>query len=400
MRSSSSRLGGGAPLALAVLVVLARGSAAPAQPSLETYETKYYKLATDLDQDGARAAIRHITLMAEEYYERTRGFGKTVNERLPIFILRSPATYRELGGMPGTAGVFIHDRAGGDRLMAMVRESDPGESWHVIQHEGFHQFSAASIGRDLPPWVNEGLAEYFGEGVFTGDAFYTGFVPQERLADIRAAIRAHKLRPLEEMMQMSHEIWNSTIGLAHDKAGTNYNQAWAMVQFLAHGDDGRYQEAFGNFLTAVSRKVAWEKAWIDCFGADIPGFQERFNQYWLGLPEHPTAVLEAQALVSTITSFYARAFSQRQYFETFEEFKTAAAASELKANEEDWLPPEMLEVALKRVDEAGEWSLRRKGQQAVICELADGTVLEGRFQVANRRVKSVEVLVKPVKKRK
>ena len=34
----------------------------------------------------------------------------------------------------------------------------------------------------MPTWLNEGLAEYFGEGIFTGDGFVTGVISPERLA--------------------------------------------------------------------------------------------------------------------------------------------------------------------------------------------------------------------------
>ena len=31
-------------------------------------------------------------------------------------------------------------------------------TWHVVQHEGFHQFVFAVIRGEIPTWVNEGLA--------------------------------------------------------------------------------------------------------------------------------------------------------------------------------------------------------------------------------------------------
>ena len=41
--------------------------------------------------------------------------------------------------------------------------------WHVAQHEGFHQFAWSRFAEDLPVWVNEGMAEFFGESVIVGD---------------------------------------------------------------------------------------------------------------------------------------------------------------------------------------------------------------------------------------
>ena len=52
--------------------------------------------------------------------------------------------------------------------MAFAGEHITAYTWHTVQHEGFHQFAHAVIGGDIPTWLNEGLAEYFGEALFTG----------------------------------------------------------------------------------------------------------------------------------------------------------------------------------------------------------------------------------------
>lgn len=372
---------------------LAPGGAA--QPALRTYDTPYYVLHTDLDADSVREVIRHITLMAEEYYARTRGFAGSVDERLPIYVFRRTEDYYAAGGLRGSAGVFT-----GRRLMAVAGEALTPQTWHIIQHEGFHQFAAAALGRGLPPWVNEGLAEYFGEGVFTGDAFYVGFIPPARLARVKRGIRSGAFRPLAELMQVDQDIWNTELKFAHHQAGNNYDEAWAMVHFLAEAHDGRYQDAFCDFLRSVSRGQPWERAWLRAFGNDLGAFQQRWEEYWLGLPADPTADLYAEATVATVTSFYARALSQRQRFDSFADFTAAAEAGTLKAHEEDWLPPRLLSSALAKAPKLGSWSLRRRGRPAVLCERPDGTLMQGVFRLANRRVKSVEVIVKRPRKRK
>ena len=91
--------------------------------------------------------------------------------------------------MPGSAGVYMRSD-GEPRLMGVAGELENAFTWHLIQHEGFHQFAAAVIGGDRPVWVNEGLAEYFGEAIFTGDGFIAGIIPQWRLKRIRAELSA------------------------------------------------------------------------------------------------------------------------------------------------------------------------------------------------------------------
>jgi len=383
-RVCTSGLGAAGGLLMAVL----SASALAAPPDLRRYETPYYILYTDLDEHGVREATLRITLMAEEYVQRTKGFAGTVHERLPFYLLKDMQGYLNCGGEPGTAGVYM-----GSRLMAVVHPERPQLTWSTVQHEGFHQFVDAAIGRSLPIWVNEGMAEYFGEGIFTGDRFYVGLIPPERLARVRQGIRRNRFLSLHEMMSLSLEEWNTFL------RAENYDQAWSMVQFLAHGDGGRYEQATMGFLRAVAKRTPWERAWVANFGADVGALQKRWEEYWLGLPENPTADLYAEVVLSTLTSFYARAVAQRQRFETAEEFFAAARGKQLRMSTRDWLPSWLLEDALRQAPEMGTWSLEPKGTQRLLtCQLPDGSRLQGRFDIRGGKV--MDVRVERLKKRR
>ncbi len=374
-------------LALASAWVLAAG----AQAALPVYPTRYYVLNTDLDPNGVQEVTMRITLMAEEYQRRTQGFAGQVRDRLPFYVFTKRADYIAAGGMPGSAGVFT-----GHALAAVLTEAKPEFTWHTIQHEGFHQFVHATMGDQIPVWANEGMAEYFGEGRFTGDRFIVGLIPPERLARIQKGIKEAKFRSLKGMMTTSHDLWNSKL------AAENYDQAWSMVQFLAHGDHGRYEQPFNAFLKDVSRQMDWERAWQKNFGNDVVAFEQRWKEYWLGLPDDPTAELRAEAVLSTVTSFYARAASQRQKFATWEEFVAAAAGGQLRAHAKDYLPPTLLGAALQETAKLGAWSLAdvKSGWAWPVCTTKSGRVLEGHFKIADGRVKSVSVEDgKPAKKK-
>ncbi len=373
-----NRAGWSASLGLFALSTLATGVA---QPQLKTYETQYYALHTDLDEEDVRAATSRLALLAEEYHRRTAGLAGTVRERLPFYLFTSRADYEKAGGRRGTAGVYT------GRMLAAVADPDQPEAmWYTIQHEGFHQFAHVAIGAGLPIWANEGLAEYFAEGVFTGDEFYTGLVPPPRLARLKALLKDGKLKSVRAMMQMSSEAW------AVDLRGTHYDQAWSLVHFLAHADGEQYQTPFFDFLREVSRGQEWERAWLKHLGGDVEAFAERWRAYWLGLPADPTADLHAQTVVSTLTSFLARAASQRQTFNDADEFFAAARKGELKAHRKDWLPPDLLTRALEVAPHVGEWSLaRRSGQRVLTCTTSLGTVIEGTFRTDSSRVKSLTV---------
>lgn len=367
----------------AIFAVAALATAATAQrTALKTYQSKYYVIHSDLDEATVHDAENRITAMAEEYHARTRGFAGAITGKLPFYLFSKPEDYYAAGGLQGSAGVF-----NGKQLMAIFNERMGDDVWRVVQHEGFHQFIFAVIGGDIPIWVNEGLAEYFGESVYTGDGYVMGVVPPERLARIQHWIKRGNTISIADMMSMAHETWNAQLSLV------NYDQAWSMVYFLAHAQNGRYQKVFNDFIRKVSGGAKAQDAWNSTFGRGTREFEAQWKKYWESLSPDATADKYAEATVATMTSYFARAFSQKQYFTTPADFFKAARAGSLKSAKEDWLPESLLKRELPNAVKLGEWSfVKRPTGVDVRCEVKGGATLVGSFKVSNhKRVTSVSV---------
>lgn len=347
---------------------------------LTQYQTQYYTIHTDLPEEKVREARVRMTRMAGEYIERTRGFSGVINGRMPFYLYGSEEAYRAGGGAPGSAG-FYNQR----ELVALAQDMGP-RMWHTVQHEGFHQFAHQVIRGRLPMWLDEGLADYFGEAVFTGDGFVSGVVPQWRLKRIRETFAANRFRKLSEMMEITRDDWNSELAIV------NYDQAWSMVHFLAHGEEGKYQRALGGFIGQLGDNRPWEQAWRSSFG-EIHGFEQRWKEYWITLPDNPTLDLYVRANVATLNGFLARAFSQGQRFTDFAAFEQAAAEQTLKAHPQDWLPPALLKQAIDQskvlARQGFTYSLTsRRGQPfpQLLCTTPDGKTITGQFTLRNGRV--------------
>ncbi len=375
--------------AFGVVLCLTGALALPARAGgqLKAYETRYYHIYTDLDLTGAREAAVRMTAMAEEYHRRTKGFGGKIRKKLPFYLFRDRLTYYKAGGPIGSAGVYK-----GDQLMALAGDENDERTWHTVQHEGFHQFVDHVIGGKIPVWVNEGMAEYFGEAVYTGDAFVVGVVPPRRLERLKSGIQDKELKPFRQMMQLSHEQW------LVDLSGTNYDQAWSMVHFLVHGHDARYVNAFSSFISDIgNRRMRYENAWVRNFGRDIEGFEKRYVEHWLAQPDEPTRDLYDKAVVATLTSFLARAVDQKMKFETAEEFFAAAEGGKIRPTLQNYLPPALLKRDLPAARKLGKWSLEspRRGVQVLRCVRADGQTFEGGFRLRRGRVQEVTARIVP-----
>jgi hypothetical protein len=347
------------------------------------YETKYYILYTDVPPEQAQEAALRMSRMAEEYHNRTRDFSGAVRTKFPFYLFQHREDYLAAGGMNGTDGMF-----NGMALYAVAGQRLTDRTWHVVQHEGFHQFAAAVIGGERPMWINEGIAEYFGEALFTGDGFVSGVIPRWRLKRLRDEITQDNLLTCQRIMNVSNAEWNLNIKLA------NYDQAWSMVHFLAHGENGKYQKAFAAMMVDLSHGRPPETAWNDNFGS-ADGFEDRWKKWWLDLPEDPSADLYAQATIARLTSFLARATAMKQTFASFDEFHSAASVGKLKISANDWLPRDLLAEALTDADDlskaGAQWTLLNKPSPQIQCKLPSGARCIGSFELQHGIVVRADV---------
>lgn len=374
---------------LVVLLFLCSAATLRADVELPKFESKYYIIYTDLNEEGRREAEMRMTRMAEEYYKRTSDFAGVINRKLPFYLYSKKEDYLAGGAPEGSAGFFD-----GDKLVALAEDLST-QTWRTVQHEGFHQFAHFMIRGKLPTWVDEGLADYFAEGLFTGDEFFVGVIPHGRMLRVQEALAAQKFKPLDAMMNLTLQEWNAELKVQ------NYDQGWSMVQFLANGENGEYQKQFARFMGDLGQGQQWDMAWNREFGG-LEGFEKIWSDYWRKLPRNPTIEIYVQANVSTFTSFLARAFSQQQKFATFDEFLKAAADRTLKSHPQDWLPPSLLAYAIEQQKAIKankcEYAIQKRNNEPlpqILCTLPDGRRVLGTFTIRSGRVATVKASLLP-----
>ena len=377
---------------------------------LRKYEARYHVIYTDLPRDKAYEAIARVNAMDEEYYKRTKGFGGKIRKKLPFYLYSRHKDY--LASLDkkfaNSAGVYT-----GKELKAVADEKlvGWGQVWRVVQHEGFHQFAHMVISRGkgtLPIWLNEGLAEYFGEAIWTGDNMVAGlidpgatwrkgdkiFTRQGRLQRVQEEIKQGDFMSFAKMIAMTPGQWNAKL------IKSNYDQVWSMVHFLVHAKDGKYRKRFQNYLGDVVKGKDSLGAFRKRFG-NLRRLQKRYEKWWLGLGENPTAELYDKATVQTLTSFLARAYLRKIRFETAEEFFTLARKGELdidaKRAKKLWLPPALLSQALQNAQRHKNWQIKpgRRRRPTLRLTRPDGMVLEGSFTLRGRKgIGAVTVKIK------
>jgi hypothetical protein len=369
---------------LIALVIGAVCSPGRAGPTLKKYTTKYYVLHTDLDKDMTRQAVVRITAMAQEYHNRTRSFAGRITTRFPLYLYKNRQEYNKHPGViSGSAGMY-----NGTSLIATAPR--PGGSWRVLQHEGFHQFAHKVIRGRLPIWLNEGLAEYFGRGIWTGDSLVVGVIHNGARGVVQEMIKKKTLMPLSKMLAMSQREWNGA--LSH----RNYLQAWSMVHFLVHGDKGKYQKALSSYIRDLSQGKSSTAAFRKRFGSNTKAFHARYVDWWSKLPDNPSRELYDRIKVLTLTSYLARAYATGKVFEDFQAFAKAGSDGTFarifqfigKRKPAIWLPLSLLSETLPSAGSAGDWSLlarpEKSGRPRLKLKLSDGSSLIGSFTTGSQ----------------
>ena len=155
------------------------------------------------------------------------------------------------------------------------------------------------------------------------------------------------------------------------------------VKMFAPSEPGRIAYGAGAFGVEVGYEshpvpgVSWYGA-LTCFT-------------WLPLPAgfDPAQRCYPAPADAALASFLAGAGRQGRRFVTVGELFETASQGGLKSHPDDWLPPAILNRALRSAQRTGTWTLAARGGALprLTCELEDGATLVGAFKMTKRRVK-------------
>ena len=254
-----------------------------AHGQMRVIQSRHYTIHSDLPEDFTHELARRMDAMHDEYTRRLTDFRPTGEaSRLQVHLFSRRADYVALVGADGrqSAGVFIPHR---NLLAAVVEGTGRSQFRQVLQHEAFHQFAHNRLSPNLPVWLNEGLAELFEDGLWTGNGFMIGEAPPWRVALLHHHMRQRRLIDFRTIMGWNLSDWNRRIAAGGDEADIQYNQAWAMVHFLVYATEGTgqpvYRDRLINLLARLNRSQDAQTAFAAAFSNNIGGFQDRFVAY-------------------------------------------------------------------------------------------------------------------------
>ncbi len=243
--------------------------------------TSHYRIHTDLDPSLAMDLSLRMDAMYDEYARR---FAPVFDLRraapTDVYLFRSRSDYIAFVGsdFANTGGLFIPSQ---NSLAAFLEGQGRDALRRTLQHEAFHQFAQRALGPNLPPWLNEGLAQVFEESLWTGDRFLLYQVPPRRVRQVQAELLAQRWIDLRDLIQLSPQEWARSIACDSSTARSRYNQSWALVQFLAHESDENGHPYLPRFLTVLQAIHDGRNATAAFFRnfPDLDSVQMQFNSF-------------------------------------------------------------------------------------------------------------------------
>jgi hypothetical protein len=281
--------GGYASLVLPLLA-WTLGSAAAMPADLGVVRSKYYLIHSDLDDALVYDLGRRMDAMYDEYSRRMSDFDLRADRKpLDVFLFNRKADYGAFtqNRYQNTGGVFV---PGKNQLVAYL-EGQRDTLRRTLGHEAFHQFAYKATGANMPIWLNEGMAQLFEEAIWTGDAFLMNQVSPRRVRQLQSDVRTNKVIGLKTIMGLSPEKWAATLAADPEAGSSQYNQAWAMVHYMAYGEGGDNGPRLVSMLKALGKGTRGEDAFTANFGNNLEGFRAGFERHALALKPTVEATL-------------------------------------------------------------------------------------------------------------
>lgn len=392
--------------------LLATALLAPALRAADVrqFNTRHYLVHTDLDAALCADLAERLDAMYDEYDQRLSIFrGRRAIPRLEVYLFRTQQEYLAFtqGKMQNSGGVFLPSQ---NLLAAFLGDQGRDQLRRTLQHEAFHQFAYNAIATQLPVWLNEGLAQFFEEGLWNGDGFLLGEVPPRRLRQLQLDVNTGRLLDFGTLLHMSNDVWARRLAESRAEGVTQYNQSWAMVHFLVMGKNAFGEYAYRGRLIEMLRlmhtgKTA-DEAFTAAFGTNVEGFRMRFVDYAKNLKATPEATLiENQGVLADLLIDFDRTGRRFNDIESFRRFVTRGhyrlhySRGELSWDTDPDMNCYFRDLSGRPFTSDELYLAPRTGAPIpdIVCRCNDRLLLRTRFHDADNRSVDHELLIEPVR---
>jgi tetratricopeptide (TPR) repeat protein len=149
-----------------------------------------------------------------------------------------------------------------------------GNDFGTIFHEYTHFIVDNNYGRtNVPPWFNEGLAEYYQTFKIEEDQkVKLGWLQDEHIL----LLRQNNLIPFDTFFNIDNYSLHEQ---SDDGVGVFYAQSWALMHYLINGNGGARQKQLYKFLELVMKNKTSKAAFSEAFQTDYAAMEKELKNY-------------------------------------------------------------------------------------------------------------------------
>jgi len=263
---------------LALICLLLCAQAAAAKDVWTSVRSKNFSLVGN----ASEKEIRQVATRLEQFRYVFRQLFPAANFDSPVpttvVVFKNDGAYKPFkpvvdGKVSDVAGYF---QPGEDvnYITLTPPRSGAEDPYRTIYHEYIHLLVADTLGAGaMPPWFNEGLAEYYSTFSMSDDR-------KVRLGDLIEnhiyLLRQTKMPPLKILFELDYHSLHRNRTEARQ---IFYAQAWALVHYLIQGNNGARLPLMNKFigLTRAGRPV--EQAFNEAFQTDLASMEKELKAY-------------------------------------------------------------------------------------------------------------------------
>src|SRR6201984_1271455 len=193
---------------------------------------------------------------------------------ITIFALKDEKSLGELlpeywtKGHMHPSGVFTYRMY--QYYAAVNLEAQGTNPFATMYHEYYHSLTMPYC-PELPIWLSEGLADFFGQSQINGNIATMGVADPALIAELRQ----NKLIPLDVLfhVDVSSPYYNE-----ENKTSVFYAESWALTHYLMIGDKQEHRQMLLDYASALSSGLSLDQAAAKAFG-DLKKLQDDLSRY-------------------------------------------------------------------------------------------------------------------------